>query len=142
MNDMIYLDNSATTPLCDAAKNKMSECFDIFGNPSSLHTLGTEAEKLVKEARRIVLSTLGIRAMKDEQDRQLVFTSCGSEATSLALFGCAYAKKRREANRIIDESVGIEERVPLGKRIVTFLLGKGVPAVIGLAVGLLLGLIF
>ena len=48
----------------------------------------------------------------------------------------------REANRIIDESVGIEERVPLGKRIITFLVGKGVPAVIGLAVGLLLGLIF
>ena len=65
--------------------------------------------------------------------------SCNVEYTVTALEASDMMK---EANRIIDESVGIEERVPLGKRIVTFLLGKGVPAVIGLAVGLLLGLIF
>ena len=101
MNDLIYLDNSATTALCDEAKAKMTEALDIFGNPSSLHSAGTQAEKLLREARRAILSTLGIKAMRDEHDKQLVFTSCGTEATSLALFGCAYAKKRREANRII-----------------------------------------
>ena len=101
MNDLIYLDNSATTALCDEAKAKMTEALDIFGNPSSLHSAGTQAEKLLREARRAILSTLGIKAMRDEHDKQLVFTSCGTEATSLALFGSAYAKKRREANRII-----------------------------------------
>jgi cysteine desulfurase len=101
MKDVIYLDNSATTALCDEAKAKMTESLDIFGNPSSLHSAGTQAEKLLREARRAILSTLGIKAMRDEHDKQLVFTSCGTEATSLALFGSAYAKKRREANRII-----------------------------------------
>ncbi len=101
MEKMIYLDNSATTALCDASKKAMSDVFDHFGNPSSLHTLGTQTEKIVRDARRTILSTLGVKATKDEQDRQLVFSSCGTEATSLALFGCAYAKKRREANRII-----------------------------------------
>ena len=101
MKDVIYLDNSATTALCDEARVKMTEMFDVFGNPSSLHTMGGEAEKALREARRAILSTLGVKAMRDEHDKQLVFTSCGTEATSLALFGCAYAKKRREANRII-----------------------------------------
>ena len=101
MKDVIYLDNSATTALCDEAKAKMTESLGIFGNPSSLHSAGTQAEKLLREARRAILSTLGIKAMRDEHDKQLVFTSCGTEATSLALFGSAYAKKRREANRII-----------------------------------------
>ena len=101
MKDLIYLDNSATTALCDEAKAKMTESLGIFGNPSSLHSAGTQAEKLLREARRAILSTLGIKAMRDEHDKQLVFTSCGTEATSLALFGSAYAKKRREASRII-----------------------------------------
>jgi len=101
MKDVIYLDNSATTALSATVREKMSAAFDVYGNPSSLHTAGTEAEKCVREARRAILSTLGVKAMRDEHDKQLVFTSCGTEATSLALFGCAYAKKRREANRII-----------------------------------------
>ena len=101
MKDLIYLDNSATTALSEAARVKMTETFDVFGNPSSLHTMGGEAEKALREARRAILATLGIKAMRDEHDKQLVFTSCGTEATSLALFGCAYAKKRREASRII-----------------------------------------
>ncbi len=101
MKDFIYLDNSATTALSDAAKGKMCEMFDNFGNPSSLHAAGDSAARALREARRAILSTLGIRAMSDEQERQLVFTSSGTEATSLALLGTAHAKKRREANRII-----------------------------------------
>ena len=98
---IIYLDNSATTPLSEAAKGKIVEMLDIFGNPSSLHAAGDRAALALRAARRAVLFTLGVRAMSDEQDRQLVFTSCGTEATALALFGCAHAKKRREAKRII-----------------------------------------
>ncbi len=97
----IYLDNSATTALCDAAKKKTVQMLDVWGNPSSLHDAGILAERELREARRAILRTLGVRMMKDEDCRQLVFTSCGSEATSLALFGTAYAKERRSANRIL-----------------------------------------
>ncbi len=98
---IIYLDNSATTALSDAAKDKISEMLDVFGNPSSLHAAGDSAALALRNARRAVLATLGVRSRADEQDKQLVFTSCGTEATALALFGCAHAKKRREAKRII-----------------------------------------
>ena len=98
---IIYLDNSATTPLSVAAKQKIESMLDVFGNPSSLHAAGDRAALALREARRAVLVSLGVRSMSDEQDRQLVFTSCGTEATSLALLGCAHAKKRREAKRII-----------------------------------------
>lgn len=93
----IYMDNSATTPLSPAAKKKISETLEIFGNPSSLHSAGQAAQKLVDEARARLLSALGVR----QRQGSFVFTSCGTEATSLALFGCAYAKARRDAVRIL-----------------------------------------
>lgn len=101
MNEFIYLDNSATTALSAAAKKKMVETFEVFGNPSSLHAAGDGAAHIMREARRKVLATLGIRSMSERDDEQLVFTSSGTEATSLALLGSAHAKKRREANVII-----------------------------------------
>jgi len=97
----IYLDNSATTPLSETAKKRMTEAMELFGNPSSLHREGDSAARALKEARRDVLFTLGVRATSDEQLKSLVFTSCGTEATSLAIFGSAYAKERREATRIL-----------------------------------------
>lgn len=93
----IYLDNSATTPICTASKEAMLRASDCFGNPSSLHTLGQESERLVREARESILASLGVRRGQGT----VVFTSCGTEATSLALFGTAYAKKRRDATRIL-----------------------------------------
>lgn len=56
-----YLDNSATTPICPAAKQKMTEVMEIFGNPSSLHSLGMEAEKTVTEARDKIFTALGAK---------------------------------------------------------------------------------
>ncbi len=92
----IYLDNSATTEISDVAKKKALEALEKYGNPSSLHLVGLEAEKLVSEARKNILSALGAK-----NKGALVFTSCGTEANSLALFGTAFAKERREANRIL-----------------------------------------
>ena len=97
MKREIYLDNSATTELSAAACEKINEAVKVYGNPSSLHSMGQSAEKLVREAREAVLSALGVRPREGE----LVFTSCGTEATALALLGCAHAKERREATRII-----------------------------------------
>ncbi len=90
----IYFDNSATTPLCEAAKKSIIENLDIYGNPSSLHAKGFEAEQLLSDARRKIAATLG--CTKDE----IFFTSCGSEANNLAIIGAAKAKIRR-GNRII-----------------------------------------
>lgn len=85
-----YLDNSATTNVCPEAAAKaafmMTTC---FGNPSSLHTLGFEAEQELLEARRTVATLLG--ASREE----ITFTSGGTEANNLALFGCAGALARR-----------------------------------------------
>ena len=105
----IYLDNSATTALSDAAKVKITEAIEIFGNPSSLHPAGQAARKLVEDARREIASTLGLRGTITPG--QIIFTSCGSEADNLAILGASYAKERRRGGRIIttdSEHPGVE----------------------------------
>lgn len=93
----IYFDNSATTPICDEAKNAMIEAMEHYGNPSSLHSKGFESSKIIADARNKILASLFVRNGKQEN---LIFTSSGTEADNLALLGVAYAKTRR-ANRII-----------------------------------------
>ncbi|MBE6689479.1 MAG: cysteine desulfurase [Ruminococcaceae bacterium] len=90
----IYFDNSATTPLCEAAKQDIINNLDVYGNPSSLHARGFEAEQLVTSARKKIAATL--KCTKEE----IIFTSCGTEANNLAIIGGAMAKIRR-GNRII-----------------------------------------
>ena len=97
----IYLDNSATTPLSDAAREAIRAAMDNYGNPSSLHTVGLDGETLLKNARRQVLGALGVRNPSSEQQKQLIFTACGTESNNTAILGTAYAKARREANRIV-----------------------------------------
>lgn len=107
--DFIYFDNSATTPLCDAAKQAMREAMECYGNPSSLHGIGQEAHLLLERARRQVAMTLGIKGTP--ASGQLTFTSCGSESDNLAILGCAYAKPRRRGGRVIttdSEHAGVE----------------------------------
>ena len=93
----IYFDNSATTPICEEAKNVMIEAMEHYGNPSSLHSKGFESSKIIAEARNKILTSLFLRNGKQEN---IIFTSSGTEADNLALLGVAYAKTRR-ANRII-----------------------------------------
>lgn len=93
----IYLDNSATTPICEEAKRGMIDAMEFYGNPSSLHSKGFASSKMIADARNKVLSSLFVRGGKAEN---LVFTSGGTEADNLALLGVAYAKTRR-ANKII-----------------------------------------
>lgn len=105
----IYLDNSATTALLPAAREKMLEAMDTYGNPSSYHHLGREASALLTEAREAIARSLGLRRLSPGE---LVFTSCGSEANTLAIMGSAYAKARRTANRIVttdSEHPAVEE---------------------------------
>ena len=87
---MIYLDNAATTQVTESVAKKAFEVMtNSFGNPSSVHDLGYEAEKLLKGARKAVLSKLGSLDRNDD----FLFTSCGTEANNLAIFGALAAKK-------------------------------------------------
>lgn len=97
----VYFDNSATTPLCPEAREAMIAAMDRFGNPSSLHSLGVEAEKLMSSARRSVLAAMGVpcRTMIDE--RRLIFTASGTEADNLALIGTALAKNFPKGKKIL-----------------------------------------
>ena len=82
-NKMIYLDNNATTRVApevlDAMQPYLSE---IFGNPSSAHTLGREMKRAIEEAREHVASLLGA-----DETSEIVFTSCGSESDNWAIRG-------------------------------------------------------
>ncbi len=94
----IYFDNSATTPICNEAKLAMTNVIDnIYGNPSSLHSIGLAAEKIVSEARNFVMASLGVRG----DERQLIFCGSGSEANNLATVGVYNSKKRLDGTKII-----------------------------------------
>ncbi len=95
---MVYLDNSATTPLCPAAMDAMAAAMEAYGNPSSLHGVGQAAHALLARARGQVAAALGVRRPRPGE---LIFTSCGTEASATALFGTVYAKARRVGRRII-----------------------------------------
>ena len=85
-----YLDNSATTRVCpEAAQAALAAMTDCFGNPSSTHTKGRQAARLLSHAREQVSAALGCEA------QELVFTSCGSESDNWAILGGAEAMKRR-----------------------------------------------
>lgn len=94
MNE-IYLDNSATTKPCRAAVDKVVEVLvGKFGNPSSLHARGFEAEKEVEFTREILAKSLNANA------GEIFFTSGGTESNNIAIFGAVEANKRR-GNKIV-----------------------------------------
>jgi len=85
----IYLDNSATTKICDEALQKYNEVSkNLYGNPSSLHSLGLAAEKELDAARESILSSLSAK------ESTVIFTASGSEANNLAIIGRALSKER------------------------------------------------
>ena len=95
---MHYLDNSATTQVCpEAAQAALEAMTVVFGNPSSTHTVGREARKLLDRARETVAKAVGC------QPAELIFTSCGSESDNWALLGGAEAM-RRKGNHIISSA--------------------------------------
>ena len=95
---MIYLDNSATTKCYDAVIAKVTKMMtDTFGNPSSLHSVGFDAEKELKEARKILTSVF-------PSGGEVVFTSGGTESDNMAIVG-AFNSKKRESNHIITTTI-------------------------------------
>lgn len=85
----IYLDNSATTVCSDKAAELVCRLLTTdFGNPSSMHMKGVEAENYVKEAAAAIAKTLRC------QEKEIIFTSGGTESNNLALIGTAMANVR------------------------------------------------
>ncbi|MDO5100778.1 MAG: cysteine desulfurase family protein [Eubacteriales bacterium] len=86
----IYLDNAATTALCREAVEAMKPFWqEIYGNPSSMHRKGYEAEKAVKAARQQWAEMLGC------EQAEIFFTSGGTEGNNTAIIGAAMAARRR-----------------------------------------------
>ena len=97
----IYFDNAATTMVSEeSAKTALEVMTSFYGNPSSAHAKGLEAEHLLKKARAEVLSALGFT----QKDGSLVFTSCGTEANNMALFGAYEVLGKRKNNIVISDS--------------------------------------
>lgn len=94
-----YLDNSATTKPCDACVSAVNRMLtENWGNASSLHSLGIEAMKEVILSRQAVAGSLGVNR------EEIIFTSGGTEANNLALFGAAKAGKRK-GNKIVTTAI-------------------------------------
>jgi len=87
---MIYFDNNDTTPLHPDVLEVMLPYFkDKFGNPSSLHNLGLEAESAIDDARQIIAGAIGAKPA------ELIFTAGATESNNLAVFGAARANPKR-----------------------------------------------
>ena len=85
----IYLDNSATTKCYECVRDIVGKvmCED-YGNPSSMHRKGVEAEQYIKEAKEILAKAMKV------QEKEIFFTSGGTESDNLALIGAARANHR------------------------------------------------
>lgn len=94
-----YLDNSATTRCSDRACQVMVDLLTKdYGNPSSLHMKGIEAERFVETAKKKIAKTLRV------SEKEIIFTSGGTESNNLAIIGAAMAN-RRAGNHIITTSI-------------------------------------
>ena len=84
-----YFDNAATTRVLDSVKDIMVKtmCED-YANPAAKHSMGMAAEQYIRRSRAEIAKTLGVA------DKEILFTSGGSESNNMALFGAAFANKR------------------------------------------------
>ena len=94
--DRVYLDYAATTPLAPKVLGAMTPYFiEIFGNPSSSHFFGQQAEGTLEECR------VKVAKMLDAQPDEVIFTASGSEGDNLAIRGAALARRAKEGKDTI-----------------------------------------
>ena len=92
----VYADNAATTRTGEAAISAMTPCFrELYGNPSSLHTVGQTAKEALEASRQTVADCFGCEM------REIYFTSGGSEADNQAILSAAAIGKRKGKQHII-----------------------------------------
>lgn len=95
---MIYLDNSATTPLNEEVLKEMEPYFcQYFGNPSTLYSLGQKSKKALEQARKRVADAINAKP------EEIIFTSGGSESDNLAIKGIAFKNKDKGKHIITSE---------------------------------------
>lgn len=95
----VYFDNSATTKVTDSVKDIVVKAMtEDFGNPSSMHMAGVEAEKCIKDAQDIISKILKV------DSKEIYFTSGGTESNNMAIIGAAMAGKR-SGNKIITTAI-------------------------------------
>ncbi|MBR6243368.1 MAG: cysteine desulfurase [Ruminococcus sp.] len=102
----VYLDNAATTKPCEEAVKAAVDAMTVnFGNPSSLHRAGLDAQLCMDRARKIIAGTVGV------QEECLYFTSGATESNNLALRGIAAAYGRRKKKIVISsvEHASVDE---------------------------------
>ena len=100
MRDPVYLDHAATTPLDPRVRQAMAPFWqETFGNPSSLHRYGQEAEAAVESARATIARLLGC------QPHEVIFTSGATEANNAALKGVFLELMRREKKHLVVSGV-------------------------------------
>ena len=102
----VYLDNAATTKPCAEAVQAAVDAMTVnFGNPSSLHRAGLDAQLVMDSARRTIAASLGVEA------GCITFTSGATESNNLALRGAcaAYGKKRRKIVASAVEHASVDE---------------------------------
>jgi cysteine desulfurase len=85
---MIYLDHNATTPIDEEVKKAMVDALDLFGNPSSSHSIGRAAKAAVDSARKHVADLIAC------SPSEVIFTSGGTESNNLAIIGTAYGYQK------------------------------------------------
>lgn len=97
---MIYTDNAATTQLSPTVAQTFAECMNkVYGNPSSLHSMGKEAAKVLFEARQTIARCINC------QPREIYFTSGGSESDNQAIRSAAHAGKKNNKLHIISTAI-------------------------------------
>lgn len=90
MNELIYMDNAATTPVTGPVYEAMKPFFEeLYGNPSSVYRFSGKAQKAVSEAREQIAETLGANS------REIYFTAGGSESDNWALKATAYTLREK-----------------------------------------------
>ncbi len=95
----IYLDHAATSPVHPIVIEKMIHAMNlIYGNPSSIHSIGRDARKELDQSREILAKSIGAK------EQEIILTAGGTEADNLAIFGTAYARKN-EGNHIITSQI-------------------------------------
>ena len=95
-----YFDNSATTKVLDCVKDAVVDAMCVnYGNAAAKHRKGVEAENLIREAKKAIADTLKV------QEKEILFTSGGTESNNTALIGTALANRRAGKHRI---TTGVE----------------------------------
>ncbi len=107
--DMIYFDSAATSIPSKEALAAINNTTEIFGNPSSIHSAGLNAKKIIDNARKAVAFSISAKP------EEIIFTGCGSESNNQAIFGLAKLRIRRSKRIITSDSEHPSVSAPIAK---------------------------